>query len=262
LVFTKENPMRTLWLPLTLLLVSSSWAADKTVLIPLHHVPAGEVERSLTRGALRSGVIGTPIEQDYASLIPPGITAWTVDERRNGIRVTGSEEGIGSLTRIIELIDVPARHVQLSVRVVRLQPGDLNRFEADPPFTPAPGTGPAEYPVVPSREQVADLEAREARAATELTVANNHPLHLAWPGSQNQPSQPAIVMPRVNGDGTVTLYLQRSAVAAAEMPVAGQTIVMRRVAPGQMVVVISPRLGTTLLLKVRDVLAPGGKVGR
>jgi hypothetical protein len=244
---------------LTLLLASSSWAADKTVLIPLHHVPAGEVERSLTRGALPSWIARTPIEQEGVSLIPTGITAWTVDERRNALSVTGSEAGIRSLTRIIDLIDVPARNVRLSVKVVRLEARDVDRLKGDPLPTPMAGAEPGEFPVAPSREQVATLEARGALATTELTVANNRPLHLAWPGNQNQPPLPATVMPRVNADGTVTLYLQRAGVSAAEMPVAGQTIVMRRVAPGQTVVVLSPRLGTALLLTAREMLAPAAK---
>src|SRR4051812_19236093 len=117
--------MRLPWLPLTLLLASPSWAADKTVLIPLHHVPAIEVERRLTGGVQRSRLSGAPGDQDFTSLVPPGIIAWTADERRNSLSVTGSEEGIGSLTRIIELIDVPARHVRLSVRAVRLDAPEL-----------------------------------------------------------------------------------------------------------------------------------------
>src|SRR5947209_10416991 len=126
----KEGPMRIPWLPLTLLLASPAWSADKTVQIPLHHVPAVEVERHLTRGALRSGVPGAPLDADYASLVPPGVTAWTVDEQRNALSVTGSEEAIRSLRQIVALIDVPSRHVRLSVRVLRLDAPALVRLKA------------------------------------------------------------------------------------------------------------------------------------
>jgi hypothetical protein len=258
LVFTKENPMRALWLPLTLLLASSSWAADKTVLIPLHHVSAGEVERSLTRGALRSGVVGTPIEQEGASLIPPGVTAWTVDERRNGLQVTGSEEGIRSLTQIIDLIDVPARRVRLSLRVVRLDAPDLAWLKAEPLPDSLLGRQSAGFVVLPTGGQLAFLEAHEALAAADMNVASNLPLHLAWPGNLNQPPAPTDVIPRVNGDGTVTLFFPRTGLSSAPLAGGGATLVTRRVEPGRTVVIFSRTLGTALVIKVSEVLPAGG----
>jgi len=254
----KEGPMRIPWLPLTLLLAAPSWAADKTVMIRLRHVPAIEVERNLARGAFRSGVVGEPRDQDYSSLVPPGITAWTVNDRGNALSVTGSEEAIRSLTRIIHLIDVPTRHVRLSVRVVRLDAADLVWLKAEPLPGSLPGKQPADSWASLTGNQAASLEAREALAATEMSVTSNLPLHLLWPGNLNQPPEPAAVQPRVNGDGTVTLFLPRSGHASSLMPVAGETLVVRRVAPGQGVVLFSRALGTALMINVREVLPAGG----
>jgi len=253
----KEGSMRNPWLLLTLLLALPSWAADKTVLIPLQHVPAIEVERNLTRGALRSGVSGDPSNQDFTSLVPPGIIAWTVDERRNSLSVTGSEEGIGSLTRIIELIDVPARHVRLSVRAVRLDAPELVWQKAEPLPDSVPGRQPAGFIALPTADQLSLLEAREPLAAAEMNVASNTPLHLTWPGNLNQRPAPADVIPRVNGDGTVTLFLPRTGLSSAPLAGEGATLVTRRVEPGRAVVIFSRTLGTALVIKVREVLPAG-----
>jgi hypothetical protein len=253
--------MRILWLPLTMLLALPSYAVDKTVFIPLHYVPAIEVDRSLAPGEQRAnGPIGT-LAPENRGLVPHGIVAWTVDERRNGLSVTGSEEAIRSLSQIIGLLDVPVRHVRLSVRVVRLDDRDRARLKPEALSPSPPGRGPTDFVAVVTRDQAASLEEREALAAAEMSVASNLPLHLAWPGNLNQQPEPAVILPRVNGDGTVTIYLPLTRLSSADVPEAGQMIVARRIASGQSVLIFSQRLGTALLVNVREDIPAGVKEG-
>jgi hypothetical protein len=259
LVFTKEDPMRALWLPLTLLLASSARAAEKTVLIPLHHVQASMFERYLMPGEERSAFPGGVVRGQSHSLVPDEITAWTIDARRNALSVTGSEDGIADLKRIIELIDVPTGRVRLSVKVVRLDPQDMNHLNTErlPPLLP--GGEPTDFVAALTEPQAASFGSREALAAAELTVASNFPLHFAWPGNANQRSQPTEVLPRVNGDGTVTLYSPRSGPSPAGTPLAGEMIVARRIIPGHGVLIYSHGLGTALVVKVREILPADAK---
>jgi hypothetical protein len=237
---TKEDLMRILWLPLTLLLAVPSWAADRTVLIPLRHIPATAIDRHVA---------------------PPGITAWTVDEQRNGLSVTGSEEAIRSFTDIIDRLDVLAPSVRLAVKVVRLEAPDLAWLKAELLPGSLPGSQAVDLAATVTGEQIAALRAREVLSAAEITVAHNMPLHLAWPGNLNQQPEPADVLPRVNGDGTVTLFLPRPGLLSARLPAAGETIVMRRIAPGHGIMIYSHTLGTALIVSVREVLPADKKKG-
>src|SRR6266581_4322539 len=118
--------MRTLWLPLIALLASPFRAAADTVLIPLHHLRVTEVERQLLPDDDRRPVPGPRAAPAERGLISAGITAWTADERRNAFEVTGTDEGIQSFRQIIRLLDVPARQVRLSLRVLPLAAGSLH----------------------------------------------------------------------------------------------------------------------------------------
>lgn len=88
-------------------------------------------------------------------------------------------------------------------------------------------------------------------SSSEITVTGNHPLHLLWGHGPGQPAVPATVVPRVNHDGTVTLLIARPGPPWAGW---GGAIVLRVLAPGQGGVVLSPALGTGLVVDVREVL--------
>ena len=82
-----------------------------------------------------------------------------------------------------------------------------------------------------------------------MTVTSSHPLHLLWGERQNHP--PVTILPRVNGDGTVTLLLLPPGPSSAGRE---GVMVLRHVAPGQGAVVLSRTLGAVLVVEVREVL--------
>jgi type II/III secretion system protein len=242
--------MRIHWLPLIVLLATPYRAAADAVLIPLHHLRVTEVERQLLpvddRRAM-PGALGAPAER---GLIPTGVTAWTADERRNAFEVTGTDEGIQAFKQIVQLLDVPSAQVRLSVRVLPLTAGGLQGLAAVPVPPEAPGWLPADSFALTTGDQFAVLERQTALSSSEMTVTSNHPLHLLWEQGPGQPPVPATVLPRVNGDGTVTLLIWRLGLPSA-VPVGA--IVLRHLA-GQGAVVLSPTLGTALVVTVREVL--------
>ena len=84
-----------------------------------------------------------------------------------------------------------------------------------------------------------------------MTVTSSHPLHLLWGERQNHLPAPATILPRVNGDGTVTLLLSPPRASSAGRE---GVMVLRHVAPGQGAVVLSRTLGMVLVVAVREVL--------
>jgi hypothetical protein len=247
----KEGSMRIHWLPPVVLLAASLPAAADSILIPLHHLSATEIERRLLPGDGHTPAPSGWVAQEERGMVPAGVTAWTVDERRNAFEVVGSDQGIQSFRQIIQLLDVPAPQVRLSVRVLLLVGGGLPGLTADPLLPAMPGRQPSEFAAAATRDQLAVLERQAALMSSEMTVTSNRPLHLLWGKGQDQPAVPATVMPRVNGDGTVSLYISRRGLSLVGQ---GGVIVLRRVAPGLGAAVISRTLGTALVVEVREVL--------
>lgn len=250
--------MRTHWLPLILLLATPYRAAADTALIPLHHLRVGEVGRQLLPGEARSLGPGGRAAPLGRGLIPAGVTAWTADERRNAFELTGTDEGIRAFKQIVQLLDVPAPQVRLSARVLPLAAAGLPGLSAVPIPPGTPGWHPSDAFAVGTWDQLAVLEARAAISATEITVTSNQPLHLIWAAARGQAPVPATILPRVNHDGSTTLLI-----APRELASSGRAgaIVLRRVAPGRGGVVLSPALGTALVISVRELL-PAAAAGR
>jgi len=243
--------MHTHWLPLVVLLATPFREAADTVLVPLHHLPVTEVERQLLPGEEHAPLPGALAARAERGLIPAGVTAWTADERRNAFEVTGTDEGIQSFRQIIRLLDVPARQVRLSLRVLPLVAGSLHGLSAVPVPPGTPGWHPSDSFAMANRDQLAVLERQAALSSSEMTVTSSHPLHLLWGEPQNHPPAPATVLPRVNGDGTVTLLLSPPGPSSAGRE---GVMVLRHVAPGQGAVVLSRTLGAVLVVEVREVL--------
>jgi type II/III secretion system protein len=246
----REGSMRTHWLPLIVLLATPFHAAADTVLVPLHHLRVTEVERQLLPDDDRRPVPGPRAAPAERGLIPASVTAWTADERRNAFEVTGTDEGIQAFKQIVQLLDVPIPQVRLSVRILPLTAGGLRGLSAEPMPPGTPGWHPSDSFAVANRDQLASLEAQTALSSSEMTVTSNHPLHLHWGPGPGQPPVPATVLPRVNGDGTVTLLIWRLEPPSA-LPLGA--IVLRHLA-GQGAVVLSRTLRTALVVAVREVL--------
>lgn len=147
---------------------------------------------SLTTGGLRQDTSQvqqiriplkhTGIDRMYAALagrtgkilgsLPTGIAEVKPDPRNNELLVTGTAEGVKELYEIVRLLDVTPRRLRLKARVFRLRAQN-------------------------GRQQ------RELLLETTAVTTNNSPLSLsvgdeAW-------DQTATVVPKINGDGSITI---------------------------------------------------------
>ncbi len=233
--------MRPLWLCLALLIVLPARAADKTVVVRLRHTPAGELERRL-------------LPEQYPSPVPAGITAWTVDERHNALVVTGNEAALGEFQHFVRLIDTPKGRVRLAVRWLDLDARERRQM-ADAPVGGVTETASVGVTALLRKEQIAAWEARPAIAASEMVVSNNYPLHLRWPASPGVPPVMATVMPRVNGNGTVTLFFSFNEPRIVKEAALGTTFTVVRRLPTGTAALAVPRPGSlTLLVVIQNVL--------
>jgi hypothetical protein len=104
-----------------------------------------------------------------------------------------------------------------------------------------------------TREQIAALEARPALRSTEMTVSNLQPLHMRWAaGPEASPALLSIV-PRVNGDGSVTLKVSLTEVHP-QTPHRSPTdlVVLRRLPAGAAVAMLPRTPNVALLVAVRE----------
>jgi hypothetical protein len=235
--------MRALWLSIGVLLALPAVAAEKTLLIPMRYRRASEIERLL-------------LPENSTSLVPPGILAWTVDERRNAVSVTGSEAAIQELRTVIRLLDVPRSSVRLRVRLVRLEPDERRELGLKPAAGVLPVTADSALAGVSTYltpEQVARLELKPSLAATEMTVFNNQPLRMRWPSDQPGWATLATLVPRLNADGSVTLFISTREPHPLAPRGPAELMVLRRIPAGAAIAVAPRTPGLALLVGVRDV---------
>lgn len=199
----------TLFALAAMLIALPAHAADRSEVIPLSYLQAAELDQFLANGGSQTGPFGGGSGlrakglggKDAPSLIPSGIQAWAVDERKNALTVTGDEEAIEQLKRIVRLLDIPARQIRMTVRLVELDPADAKTLRERPDAATRDGvttltlTKPAD---------VQPLQERPALLASELQVSNNRMLHLRIPAAAGDARRASLV-PRVNGDGSITL---------------------------------------------------------
>lgn len=179
-------------------------AADRTETYTLKHFPAAAlVDRPLFQpgGRPLDGFEARPVSAEAALFpgvpLPAGVTAWTIDAARNLIRVTASDVGHEALRQILRLLDVPPRQIMLEVRVLDPTPELLEALPAEPVGTKAIAH------VLPGEFAAGAV----AAAGTRLPVNNNAPLRLRWPAAGARPAGWTQVLPRLNGDGTITLFV-------------------------------------------------------
>ena len=217
--------MRALLIPAALLLAlaaAPARSADKTERIPLRFIAAMELEWYLTGGGQRNkakrldelevlpqrgglndvDIIypGFPVGRGLG-LVPPEIGAWAVDTRENVLSVTGTQEGIEQLKRIIRLLDIPPQRIQLTARVLKLDAKALEELKAKREGNIQDG---AESVWVADEVQRRALEARPSTFSTRLAVQNNRGMHVRYPGGADEPAVAGMIVARVNGDGSIT----------------------------------------------------------
>lgn len=219
-------------------------AADRTEIIPLAFISAPELDTFLTGGDHRvqydSGK-GTQVAaqgtgglggKSAQNLIPKGISAWAADARKNTLSVTGSDEAIDQLKQIVRLLDIPARQVRMTVRLVELDAVTAAALRKHPEVVDRDGVATVMLAKAEDRKL---LNARPVVFSTELNVSNNRMLHLRIPGAAAEEAQSASLIPRVNGDGSITVIA--SALLTKKSDNETPTVVFR-IASGQSEVVI------------------------
>jgi hypothetical protein len=223
--------MSAAWLHVAILFAHTLSPPRQAAVIRLHHVPAAEVERLLA-------------PEDGSSLVPPGVLAWTVDERRNALSVSGSDEAIAAFRQLVRLIDVTPARVRLSVRILSPETVAEGRLDATAPPGGVTGGQNRGLWAVLKREQIAALETGPAEGATEMEVTHRHSLGVRWPEPEGVPVELGAVTPRINRDRTVTLSFAKSA-PSPQVGSAGQPelVMMRRLSVGEGVVVLPRRPG-------------------
>lgn len=219
-------------------------AADRTEVIPLAFISAPELDMFLTGGGFRveyaSGLGGQVTARGMGGLggksapdmIPKAISAWAVDARKNTLSVTGSDEAIGQLKQIVRLLDIPARQVRMRVHLVQLDAAAAAALQVRPEVLDRDGMVTLTLTKAEDRKL---LEARSALLSTDLNVTNNRMLYLRVPGAAAEEARSASLIPRVNGDGSITVIA--SALLTKNFD-DGKISVVFRVASGQTEVVI------------------------
>jgi len=252
--------MYALWTLLALLPPPAGLAADRTETIPLRCASAVQLDRMLRPGAADS-------------LVPSGLVAITLDPQGNTLTVSGSDESIQEFKNLVRLLDVPAKRIRLSARFIPLDGAAIQELKL-PVDAAAPLSGSPYLVGAPSANQLALLAKRESAGETDLAVSNNTTLRLRSRATEGRLTTFAEVIPRLNGDGSVTLYTrcaetapgaaawQRADRPAFDAPGAlwdeAVPVATCRVQPGQSVLVLLLKTGTALLVTFREVLPPAG----
>ena len=274
--------MRLLLIPAALLLVLASAparSADKTERIPLRFIAATELEWFLTDGGQRNEAKGLDelkvLPQEGGSskldviypgfpigrglgLVPPGIGGWAVDTRGNVLSVTGTEEGIEQLKRIIRLLDIPPQRMRLSVRALKADAKVRETLRGDAGIQVGEGSV-----WVADQGQRQALEARPSVFSTAMVVSNNRVMHVRHPGEAGEPVVSAMIMPRINGDGSITLIMPLRMLRPGEAkPDAGGFVAFRRIPSGGTVVVLLEKQNLAWVITpeiLPDPVAPEGR---
>jgi len=237
-------------------------AADRTESISLKYVSPTELETVLLGnatlrlgpGALRNGGLGGG---GFGSglgggglggggtKVPRGITALTANDRDRVLTVSGSEEAIVQVKNLVRLVDIPPRQIQVTVRGLELKPAPL------PDDVLNLGNSEIKVTAPLSPEQLAAVEGR-VRASVltvDITCSNNRPVRLFWP--KKDPLQLTEVIPRVNGDGTVTLFMPMQARTDGKEPEERSLFALRRIRSGETVLLALEGSTKAVLLSAR-----------
>jgi len=128
-----------------------------------------------------SALDGTPLPS--AALLPPGVVTLAPDDAARVLRVQGTPSGIAALRKMVQLLDVARASVRLRVRLVREE-------------------------VTPTTDARANVSGGFLRglATANATTGNGVPVPVTLRALAVGEVM-AVVRPRINGDGSVTLTL-------------------------------------------------------
>ncbi|MFN3653078.1 MAG: secretin N-terminal domain-containing protein [Armatimonadota bacterium] len=249
---------------LSLLFVAPARAENRTEAIPFRFTSAAEVERILESGGggLSFGSIAEGASQEEyellpadllpsvppagrgregaRSLVPAGITAWSVDSRANQLWVTGTPEAIGKLKELTELLDHPVQRVRITIQAVRPGPEMLQAAEKEPQTFGA------------EKLRILTLTPAERRALqaappiASLPAENNRIFRLRVPVKKDAPAGNFSLLPRINGDQSVTLIVAGRRVG--EDRSAWAAIFLRRLPAGGSLLLLGEALAEPLLI--------------
>ena len=209
--------MRLLLLSLLLCIPAPVAAESKTVQIPLRYRSALEVEALLSGPAVpskysvkdsdsRTGrgtvvVLFRDVITPGPHSLPAGISAWTADPTNQSLWVTGTEAAVQQVEKIVRLLDIPTRRVRLHARAV-----EIDAAQAEALFGGDKGLKDGEFVARSlSGDDLRRTLLLPARVDTRVPTANNHPLKLRLPRRGVGESIHVELLPRLNGDGTLTL---------------------------------------------------------
>lgn len=227
--------MRCWLLVVACLLPASSGLADViSESIRLRHISPIELEQLLLPA---SGDDRPAVRR----LLPAGIRAMTAG--RDRLEVVGTREAVDAVKSIVRLVDLPARRIRL--RACVLAPPDeelaglnLRQYSVDIPGT-ARVVEAGRFAVLGDPVALA-LLARSAVALDVTTAADNNRSVRLFPVQGNAPPAPLVLIPRLNGDGSITLLRQT---AAGRLPTGA------RCRPGEWQLAL-PSEGPTLLVRM------------
>jgi hypothetical protein len=184
-----------------------------TAAVPLRRASRSEIARLLLSpagfvtegdGLVAFSPNGTPLPS--AALLPPGIVSLAPDDAARVLRVQGTPAGVAALRDMVRLLDVPRAPVRLRVRLLREQ-----ELSAHGGFI-------------------------QALATAQATTGNGVPVPITLrTNARSFGNVIAMVSPRINGDGSITLSVDLRVVDPASQQ--GATLrflqVQRRVRPGE-----------------------------
>jgi hypothetical protein len=255
-------------LALTVLSTVAVAAADsRTEVIPLRFVAASDVDR-MVFPAEPAGGFGNPGPLPsvrglgFSEVIPKGVAAWSIDPRTNRITVVGSQEGIREVKNLVRLLDIPPRQVRLTVRQFSTDEALLQKL-AELDKAQAPIGVPRPEPLSASILR-GELPAALRERVTErvsLTTPNNIPAYVRGEEAGSMRTQIRVV-PRVNGDGTVTTFVRLARTEPGDRrpnKVTADLTGLRRLSVGETLLLLTEGSKTGLAVTVEELLNPKSK---
>jgi general secretion pathway protein D len=184
-------------------------------------------------------------QQQAASLRPDGIKSIIADQQDNSLLVQGDPEGIQELRQIIQLLDIPAKQVQVKAEFITASVATVNQFGINFQLVPAPNVSAAftgstvtgstivefsQGNLVAQLQAQLSTDASKVVSAPLITTTNNSPgliqfseeipyltstTNVTGSGTNTtstgvgflQVSSGLVVTPQVNGDNSVTMDL-------------------------------------------------------
>jgi hypothetical protein len=267
--------MYALLAPVALALATLAAPPPTAEVIPIRYRSAVEVERILVSSATQRPdrpPHGRMLGQFDIGLVPAadgrplrvfdGLIALTADEEHNTLTVVGDAETVEEVRSVIRFLDIPTTKILIDVRTVPASDAAVQATEAGSlKFTEMVPETTLRWVAVPGEKEAAALAATPAATRFLLETPNNHPVRLRWSGQAKADWPGTTLTPRINGDGSVTVFIGVG--QAPPLTESGgernSLYVLRRIRPGQTIVVVPGSADEALVVTVRELLPPTAK---